>query len=738
MSNLKDLYGQSGDKSQASNFGVDFVIRYKVPPSELAEAEAGFVQLIQALTTVGLATEVRHGDSDSLLVFVKVASPDLFAKQVYRARLADWLHGVRVSAPLNDVNQALQDEPVVEAERLRLIYLMITKPRNEGGAGITPSNAKWKYVESVFPLHSHNFNKNWIKKWSSKYILEQSDIDDIRDKFGESVAFYFAFLRSYFRFLVIPSGFGFIAWLLFGQFSFMYTLLCGLWSVVFLEYWKKQEVDLAVQWGVRGVSSIQQARPEFEWDREGEDPVTGEVVKVYEPMKRIKTQLLQIPFALACVIALGILIVSCNSLEVFINEVYNGPGKQYLGFLPTILLVLGTPTISSLLMSAAEKLNSMENYATVDAHDAALIQKQFVLNFMTSYMALFFTAFVYIPFGHVLVPFLEFWRKTAQVVTFSEKPLPTREFQINPARISNQMFYFTVTAQIVNFATEVVVPYLKREALEKAKALKSQPKVQDDHEEEAEFLDRVRKESALEVYDVSGDYREMVMQFGYVSMFSVAWPLAAFCFLINNWVELRSDALKIATSSRRPIPWRTDSIGPWLTALSFISWLGSITGSAIVYLCSGARGNGGHGEPSPLKAWGLLLSILLAEHFYLVVQLAVRFVLSKLDSPGVQKERKERFLMKRKLLEENIGQGASEESSVPGIDQSEKITREALEEEARQTSIRGHGTPEEMFWQRQRGMNETIDVGRRMIEQQATAAEKNGKSKSAMPSMKAA
>ncbi|RBQ78419.1 hypothetical protein FVER53590_06373 [Fusarium verticillioides] len=738
MSNLKDLYSQSGDESQTSNFGVDFVIHYKVPPSERAEAEAGFVQLIQALTTVGLATEVRHGDNNSLLVFVKVASPDLFAKQVYRARLADWLHGVRVSAPHSDVKQALQDEPVVEAERLRLIYLMITKPRNEGGAGITPSNAKWKYVESIFPLHSHKFNKDWIKKWSSKYILEQSDIDDIRDKFGEIVAFYFAFLRSYFRFLVIPSGFGFVAWLLLGQFSFLYALLCGLWSVVFLEYWKKQEVDLAVQWGVRGVSSIQQARPEFEWDREAEDPVTGEVVKVYEPMKRIKTQLLQIPFALACVIALGALIVTCNSLEVFINEVYNGPGKQYLGFLPTILLVLGTPTISSLLMSAAEKLNSMENYATVDAHDAALIQKQFVLNFMTSYMALFFTAFVYIPFGHVLVPFLEFWRKTAQVVTFSEKPLPTREFQINPARISNQMFYFTVTAQIVNFATEVVVPYLKREALQKAKALKSQPKVQDDHEEEAEFLERVRKESALETYDVSGDYREMVMQFGYVSMFSVAWPLAACCFLVNNWVELRSDALKIATSSRRPIPWRTDSIGPWLTALSFISWLGSITSSAIVYLCSGARGNGNHGEPSPLKAWGLLLSILLAEHFYLVVQLAVRFVLSKLDSPGVQKERKERFLMKRKLLEENIGQGASEESSVPGIDHSEKITREALEEEARQTSIRGHGTPEETFWQRQRGMNETIDVGRRMIEQQKAASEKNGKAKSAVPSMKAA
>lgn len=207
---------------------------------------------------------------------------------------------------------------------------MITKPKDEGGASITTSNAKWKYVDSIFPLHNHAFNKRWVKEWASKSRLEQSDIDNIRDKFGESVAFYFAFLRSYFRFLIVPSGLGFVAWLLFGQFSHTYALLCGLWSVVFFEYWKKQEVDLAVQWGVRGVSSIQLARPEYEWEREAEDPVTGEPVKIYSPMKRIKTQLLQIPFALAAVIALGALIVTCNSLEVFINEVYSGPGKQYL------------------------------------------------------------------------------------------------------------------------------------------------------------------------------------------------------------------------------------------------------------------------------------------------------------------------------------------------------------------------------------------------------------------------
>lgn len=300
------------------------------PPTERAAAEAGFIQLVEALTAVGLAIEVRHGDQDSLLVLVKIASADLLAQQVYRARLQDWLHGVRASAPDKDVALALQSEPATEAERLRLIYLLMIKPKNEGGAGISPSNAKWKHIHAIFPLHNHAFNKAWIKKWSSKYLLDQEDLDSIRDKFGENVAFYFAFLGSYFRFLVVPSSLGLGAWLLLGQFSTLYALLCGLWSVVFFEYWKKKEVDLAVQWGVRGVSNIQQSRPEFEWEHEAEDAVTGEVVKVYPPLKRVKTQLLQIPFTVACVIALGSLIVTCNSLEVFINEVYNGPGKQYL------------------------------------------------------------------------------------------------------------------------------------------------------------------------------------------------------------------------------------------------------------------------------------------------------------------------------------------------------------------------------------------------------------------------
>lgn len=484
--------------------------------AEKAEAEAGYVELIRALTTVGLASEVRRASKDSLYVFVKIASSDLLQKQIYRARLQDWLQGVRSASPNQDVAKTLESEPVTEAERLRLVYLMMIKPENEGGAGLTENAGKWKHVDAIFPLQNRAFNKKWISNWSGKWLLEESEIHDIREKFGENITMYFVFLRSYLRFLVVPSAIGFSAWLCLGQFSRIYTVATCLWSVIFFEYWKKKELDLAVQWGVRRVSEIQQPRPQFQWDYEQEDPITGEAVRVYPPMKRLQTQILQVPFALACIIALGSLSLTAISLEIFINEVYNGPGKQYLTFIPTVILAVCTPIMSTGLMAAAKALTDRENYATVDAYRAALIQKQFVLNFMTSYMPLLFTTFVYLPFGHVLIPALDFWRRAAQTITFSKGPLATREFQINPQRISTQMFYFTVTAQIVNFATELVVPYVKQRALAKAKEIQAKRSEDNIHDnpEETEFMKRVRSEYEMDVYDVTEDYREMVMQFG--------------------------------------------------------------------------------------------------------------------------------------------------------------------------------------------------------------------------------
>lgn len=263
-------------------------------------------------------------------MFVKVASETHLRTEVYRSRVQDWLYGVRAAAPEKEMQKAIDDEPVTEAERLRLAYLLITKSPSDGGAGITPKEGEWKRVESIFALHDHTFNKAWLKDISSKTFLDASDLARIKDKFGEKIAFYFSFLQSYFLFLTFPAGFGFFAWLILPKFSPTYAVVNALWTIVFVEYWKKQETDLAVQWGVRGVSKIQRKRPAFQHETIMRDPVTGEEVKIYSPVKRLSRQLLQVPFAIGAALMLGSLIATCFGIEIFISEVYEGPFKTYL------------------------------------------------------------------------------------------------------------------------------------------------------------------------------------------------------------------------------------------------------------------------------------------------------------------------------------------------------------------------------------------------------------------------
>lgn len=355
-----------------------------------------------------------------------------------------------------------------------------------------------------------------------------------------------------------------------------------------------------------------------------------------------------------------------------------------------------------------------------------MIQKLFILNFITSYLPIFLTAFVYVPFGTLIVPYLDIFSLTARPFAEHEKQLSNPEFTINPARLRKQMIYFTVTAQIINLAVETIVPYVKRQGFRKYQEIKSERAASqggaapgasiNDAPEEAEFLKRVRSEAELSVYDVTTDLREMVVQYGYLVLFSVVWPLAPVSFFINNWIELRSDAVKICVEMQRPTPSRADTIGPWLDSLSFLTWLGSLTTAAIVYLFSN-DGLGPDGTPASIQGWALLLSIFLSEHIYLLVRYVVQLAVSKLDSPGLQTERGGRYVMRKRHLQKLYGVNPLD--APPPFDP-EKITRSSLEEEARQTTLKT-SSPKDQFWLRQRSWEESAKVGSGLIERMAPA-----------------
>uniref|UniRef100_A0A3Q3FDI1 Anoctamin n=1 Tax=Labrus bergylta TaxID=56723 RepID=A0A3Q3FDI1_9LABR len=99
-------------------------------------------------------------------------------------------------------------------------------------------------------------------------------------------------------------------------------------------------------------------------------------------------------------------------------------------------------------------------------------------------------------------------------------------------------------------------------------------------------LTQAEIESCMQTYeDTLQDYQEMFIQFGYVVLFSSAFPLAAMCALINNIIEIRSDALKLCTGLQRPFGQRVENIGQWQTAMEAMGLIAIIVNCYLIGQC---------------------------------------------------------------------------------------------------------------------------------------------------------
>lgn len=82
------------------------------------------------------------------------------------------------------------------------------------------------------------------------------------------------------------------------------------------------------------------------------------------------------------------------------------------------------------------------------------------------------------------------------------------------------------------------------------------------------------------------EYLEMVLQYGFVTIFVAAFPLAPFFALLNNILEMRFDAKKLLKFHRRPVTQRVRDIGVWYRILDSIGKLSVITNGFIIAFTS--------------------------------------------------------------------------------------------------------------------------------------------------------
>jgi hypothetical protein len=142
-------------------------------------------------------------------------------------------------------------------------------------------------------------------------------LDRIAAYFGETIAFYFAFMEAYTAWLLAPAACGallFVGQLWYGAvltaYSPLYALCSALWSLAFLEAWRRRSVELAQRWGTLGGEGEETLRPGFAgaWKR---DAATGELLRVYPPWRRALTYAFTVPLtlAIACALLCGLVLV---------------------------------------------------------------------------------------------------------------------------------------------------------------------------------------------------------------------------------------------------------------------------------------------------------------------------------------------------------------------------------------------------------------------------------------------
>ncbi|RXM33512.1 Vesicular glutamate transporter 2.1 [Acipenser ruthenus] len=82
------------------------------------------------------------------------------------------------------------------------------------------------------------------------------------------------------------------------------------------------------------------------------------------------------------------------------------------------------------------------------------------------------------------------------------------------------------------------------------------------------------------------EYLEMVIQFGFITLFVASFPLAPLLALCNNILEVRVDAWKFTTQFRRPVAAKAHSIGAWQEILNGVAILSVVTNAFIVAFTS--------------------------------------------------------------------------------------------------------------------------------------------------------
>ncbi|XP_002129502.2 anoctamin-10-like [Ciona intestinalis] len=423
-------------------------------------------------------------------------------------------------------------------------------------------------VTDNFPLHDiptlHKLRWLWYKTLD---LNLQQPLDHVRSYFGDSISIYFAFLNFYTLALVPLVVLGLLHWGL-GLRSdiggrvddnWVLSVIHVLWAAAFLEMWKRKSTEYSYKWGTLGAKVWEEPRTGYRGPL-GLNEVTQRQEPTYPSWKRnIRVYLITCPVVLLCVALAVCLMFYYFSWEIYLTSMYrHEPGiissliKNAPSIVYSILVLMG----NSLYRKLAEFLTDQENHRLESTYQNHLITKILVFDFSNNFLALFYIAFIYDDMPMLRQTLRNLFLVHMIVSQALESLLPYWQFKYR-----SSVYRSTLNRGNTGPTTS--------DAVDKA---------------ELNRQDQTCLELQRDTYEGTfDDYLELWLQFGYVVMFSCVYPPAAIFALINNIIEMKSDAFKICNVYRRPFVYQTTGIGTWKVAFQALSYLAVVSNLALIF-----------------------------------------------------------------------------------------------------------------------------------------------------------
>ena len=532
-------------------------------------------------------------------------------------------------------------------------------------------NYKSKDEESLYSGDDSEDRDRYIPRLWKRFSLGcfHQPLDSIEQYFGEKVAFYFAWLQHTATHLVVLSLAGlvvFVCQLTSGNWDHplrpYYSVLVMLWTIVVLVNWRKRANFLAYRWGTMDYKERETTRPQFRGDY-AQDEITKEWIVTYPKWKRWLKYTISFPLTLLFTGGTLIMILWVHgNRDIQLVNYYNAKGSEnfalrfgfdaigkrgpIVGMEPSAedlrsptfwfimvglpsMLGLCLPLLNFILMRLSIVLNDFENYRTESEYRSFLIIKVFSFRFVCYFATLYYYSFVSVGdkqaiengilrvgTGVLVYTTVAQWWQNFVHVCF---PMLIRKLRMRhrEKRLTEELRSIEIEEEDIS----------RRSMTNNSDALKNR---QVQLINKRLLLEQAQDDIWLELmnpqHDSFPEYIQAVVQFTFVSCFSVVLPITPLICLGNYLLSMRLDAYKLCKGRRRPLAEKTGGIGVWEHLLHIVSvisiltncWLMGFTSSQFTWI----------GDTAGYIA---LFSVVVAwEHIMLLIKYIMQSTISPL------------------------------------------------------------------------------------------------------------